>query len=402
MCSRFFEHGLSLLRGIFTVYTNRPSRPASCALKCNARYADDACESRRGNVHDMAVNRLSHWDGELRRWEMAAIGRSGRLPSVAFSKHLLAGYGQLPRKFIAFILNGSLLPVSRSSTGEYAGDRCHTRGIRMKFVLGLLLSTLLLVCIGLSAEHSVGTASTKESPVILITGSNRGIGLALTNAYATAGWRVIATCRDPSQAGKLQELATRYRNVVVETLDVTNETSIATLVEKYRGQPIDVLVNNAGTSGGYAGQIPGQFDEATFQEIMRVNALSPLRISTALLDNVSASTQKKIIAISSGRGSVNKPFLERRAYFYDMSKAALNLGMRKLQNDVADKGVLIGIFAPGVVDTELNRELRNGVPATRKLISTEESAAGLVTLIAGLSRENQNRFQNYNGESFEW
>ena len=111
-------------------------------------------------------------------------------------------------------------------------------------------------------------------------------------------------------------------------------------------------------------------------EIMRVNAFAPLRISTAFLDNVSASEQRKIIAISSGRGSVSKPFLERRAYFYDMSKSALNLGMRKLQSDVAEKGVLIGILAPGIVDTELNNDLRNGVPAIRKLISPEESAAG--------------------------
>jgi NAD(P)-dependent dehydrogenase (short-subunit alcohol dehydrogenase family) len=273
----------------------------------------------------------------------------------------------------------------------------------MKTVLRLfLVCSLFLVNAGFSAEQLTPTASAKPSPVVLITGANRGIGLALTNAYATAGWRVIATCRDPSRAAELKGLASRNPNVAVETLDVTSEPSIAALVEQYRGKPIDVLINNAGTSGNYEGQVPGQFDEATFQEIMRVNAFAPLRISTAFLDNVSASEQKKIIALSSGRGSVSKPFLERRAYFYDMSKSALNLGMRKLQSDVADKRVLIGIFAPGIVDTELNHDLRNGVPATRKLISPEESAAGLVTLVANLSKENQHRFQNYNGETFEW
>lgn len=273
----------------------------------------------------------------------------------------------------------------------------------MKTVLRLLLACLLLVsspCV-VSAQSTLSGAE-KASPVIFITGSNRGIGLALARAYATANWRVIATCRDPDRATELNALAARHSNVVVEALDVTSERSIATLVEKYRGTPIDVLVNNAGTSGDYQGQVPGQFDEAAFVEIMRVNAFAPLRISTAFLDNVSASGQKKIIAISSGRGSVSKPFLERRAYFYDMSKSALNLGMRKLQSDVAEKSVLIGIFAPGIVDTELNHDLRNGVPATRKLISPEESAKGLFTLIANLSKENQQRFQNYNGETFDW
>jgi NAD(P)-dependent dehydrogenase (short-subunit alcohol dehydrogenase family) len=273
----------------------------------------------------------------------------------------------------------------------------------MRTVLRLFLAcSLLFVNPGFTAEQSTPAASAKAPPVVLITGSNRGIGLALTEAYATAGWRVIATCRDPSRAAELKALAARSPNVVVEALDVTSEPSIVTLVEKYRGRPIDVLVNNAGTSGNYAGQVPGQFDEATFLEIMRVNAFAPLRVSTAFLDNVSASDQKKIIAISSGRGSVSKPFLERRAYFYDMSKSALNLGMRKLQSDVADRRVLIGIFAPGIVDTELNHDLRNGVPASRKLISPEESAAGLVALIANLSKENQHRFQNYNGETFDW
>ena len=273
----------------------------------------------------------------------------------------------------------------------------------MKIVLRLFLAcSLLIVAIGSGAAQPNPAGVAKASPVVLITGSNRGIGLALTKAYATAGWRVIATCRDPSRASELKELATGHPNIVVETLDVTSEPSITALVERYRGKPIDVLVNNAGTSGNYAGQVPGQFDEATFVEIMRVNAFAPLRISTAFLDNVSASEQRKIIAISSGRGSVSKPFLERRAYFYDMSKSALNLGMRKLQSDVAEKGVLIGILAPGIVDTELNNDLRNGVPAIRKLISPEESAAGLVALIANLSKENQQRFQNYNGETFEW
>lgn len=167
----------------------------------------------------------------------------------------------------------------------------------MVVVLRLLLICTLFVCTAaFGAEQSVPPASIKAPSVVLITGSSRGIGLALTNAYAKAGWRVIATCRDPSRATELNALATANANVVVEALDVTSAPSIEALVVKYRGKPIDVLVNNAGTSGNYHGQLPGNFDEATFQEIMRVNAFAPLRVSSALLDNVSASRQKKIIA----------------------------------------------------------------------------------------------------------
>lgn len=267
----------------------------------------------------------------------------------------------------------------------------------------LLIAAVFGIGLSIAAvAQSPETPSSDAPSVILITGSNRGIGLALATAYAKAGWRVIATCRDPGNAKELADLAEAHPNLTLEPLDVTDAKSIDALVTRHRGHPIDVLVNNAGTSGDHQGQLPGSFDEAAFQQIMRVNTFAPLRLSTALLDNIRASRQKKIIAITSGRGSVSKPFLEQRAYFYDMSKAALNLGMRKLQEGVRDKNVLVGIFAPGIVDTDLNENLRNGVPAKRPLISTQESAAGLVTLIANLSMANQDAFMNYNGDRFSW
>lgn len=266
----------------------------------------------------------------------------------------------------------------------------------------LLIAAMLGFALTVSAIAQSTPPSSDAPSVVLITGSNRGIGLALATAYAKAGWRVIATCRDPARATELTSLAKAHPNLTVEALDVTNPKSIDALIASHKGQAIDVLINNAGTSGSHQGQLPASFDDAAFQDIMRVNAFAPLRLSTALLDNVRASRQKKIIAITSGRGSVSKPFLEQRAYFYDMSKAALNLGMRKLQDGVRDKGVLVGIFAPGIVDTDLNENLRNGVPAKRPLISTQESAAGLVELIANLSAANQDAFTNYNGEKFAW
>src|SRR5688572_24384143 len=241
-----------------------------------------------------------------------------------------------------------------------------------RLLLILVFTFGIVVCV-VPLSRAAATP-TESSSVVLITGSNRGIGLALASAYAKAGWRVIATCRDPGRATELGALARDHSNLTIEALDVTNLASIEALTAKYRGKPIDVLVNNAGTSGNYEGQLPGKFDEAAFEEIMRVNAFAPLRLSSALLDNVGASKQKKIIAITSGRGSVSKPFLDHRAYFYDMSKAALNLGMRKFQDDVSSKGVLVGIFAPGVVATDLNQGLRNGVPPKRALITTQESA----------------------------
>ncbi|MEO8017441.1 MAG: SDR family oxidoreductase [Pseudomonadota bacterium] len=290
--------------------------------------------------------------------------------------------------------HGGVVLYPRAS--RTAGD-CNMWRI-CRLLLILVSGTFAAMTPAQSAEPAPANAHS----IVLITGSNRGIGLALASAYAKAGWEVIATCRDPAHATELVELAKANSNLKVEPLDVTNAASIDALVAKYRGQPIDVLVNNAGTSGNYQGQLLGSFDEAAFDEIMRVNAYAPLRVSSAFLENVQASRQKKIVAITSGRGSVSKPFLDNRAYFYDMSKAALNLGMRKFQENVRDKGVLVGIFAPGIVDTDLNHGLRNGVPAKRPLISTQESATGVVTLIANLSAANQDAYMNYNGEKFSW
>jgi NAD(P)-dependent dehydrogenase (short-subunit alcohol dehydrogenase family) len=254
----------------------------------------------------------------------------------------------------------------------------------------------------------LGAAPAEEAPapgttsVVLVTGSSRGIGLALASAYAVAGWHVIATCRDPDHAVDLKTLAASHADVTIETLDVTSKPSIDALVAKYRGRPIDVLINNAGTGGTYDGQLLGHFDEAVFQDVMRINALAPLQVSSAFLENVKASHQKKIIAISSARGSVAKPYLDHRGYFYDMSKSALNMGMRKLQSDVSDTGVVVGIFTPGVVDTDLGREVRNGAAPPLPLITPAESAAHLVVLVNNLSAANQLRFLNYKGEELSW
>lgn len=240
------------------------------------------------------------------------------------------------------------------------------------------------------------------APVVLITGSNRGIGLALTLLYASRGWQVIATCRDPDHAADLKTLAAAHPSVVLETLDVVSKPSLEALVARYRGRPIDLLINNAGVAGDYTGQLPGHFDEEVFAEVMRINAFAPLQVSSALLDNVSASHQKKIVTISSGRGSVAKPYRDHRLYFYDMSKAAMNLGMRKLQDEASTRGVVIGIFTPGPVDTDLNRIGRNNAARPPELLTPEESAAALAHLIDDLSPANAARFFNYKGEELPW
>jgi len=155
----------------------------------------------------------------------------------------------------------------------------------MKHRVTMFISLMLLLAF--SAQAYPGT----DSPTVLITGSNRGIGLEFAKQYAEKGWKVIATARTPEKAGDLKQLAKAYPKLVIEQLDVADESSIAALAKKYQGKPIDVLINNAGILGDTIVQKVGQFDFRELDKVMAVNLLGPLRVSQAFVDNVAASKQ---------------------------------------------------------------------------------------------------------------
>ncbi len=245
-------------------------------------------------------------------------------------------------------------------------------------------------------------------PVALVTGSDRGIGFALTQEFAARGWKVIATCRDPEHAQSLKDFAATHPAVAIETLDVSDNNAIDALAAKYKDQPIDALVNNAGIAGDFAAQRLSALDSDAFQQVLRVNAYAPLRIARAFLDSVSASHQKKIVAISSGAGSLFSAPAAPDSYYYNMSKSALNMGMRLLQNDVRSRGVLVGIVSPGPVDTDMQKAYRAnaaqaGKPLTTPAIAPADSARALVNYVEGLGADKAGRFWSaYTGQEVAW
>lgn len=244
-------------------------------------------------------------------------------------------------------------------------------------------------------------------PVVLITGSDRGIGFALTQEFTTRGWRVLATCRDPVHATALQEFATAHASVTIETLDVTDNAAIDRLALKYRGQPIDVLVNNAGIMGNYDGQKLSVLDADEFERVMRINSYAPLRMAQAFLDSVAASQQKKIVSITSGVASLWLAPQYQAPYYYSISKSALNMAMRLLQGEVSKRGVLVGIVTPGPVDTDMQKEYRAGAaqagtPITTPVLSPAESSRAVVSYIENLSAAQSGRFYSYSGAEVPW
>jgi len=248
-----------------------------------------------------------------------------------------------------------------------------------------------------------------HADTVLITGANSGIGLEFARQYAAEGWHVIATHRRASVPDTLAELSEEYGNVQVETIDVTDVETISATAEKLSGMPIDILINNAGIVGPITD--PGQqfrsLDFDAYHQFIDVNAAGPLRISEAFYDNVVASRQKKIVAISSVSGSIASRYRHLQGgaagpparYWYDTSKAALNMAFVALATDVADDGVSVAVYHPGLV--RVARTEKYGVP-DHFFTEVDDSVAGLRKRFAELSPERSGRFYDHEGNELSW
>ena len=234
-------------------------------------------------------------------------------------------------------------------------------------------------------------------PTVLITGSNRGIGLAFAQRYAENGWRVIATCRKPDEAEALQALAAQFPdNLIVEQLDVADFVQVDALAAKYRGQPVDVLLNNAGISGGSGNQVFGKMDFEVFADVLRVNTIAPLKVSEAFFENVQASREKKIMTVSSSQGSIGM-VKQPRLYFYRASKAALNMEMKNLALQLKRRGITVGMVNPGMTDTDFMA----GLPK-RMLRPATDAADDMMRNIDIMTVETTGGFIQYDGEELPW
>lgn len=255
-----------------------------------------------------------------------------------------------------------------------------------------LSQLVVIACLLVTAPIAAGDSS----PTVFITGANRGIGLELTRQYAAKGWAVIASCRTPANAGELHAIANEHPAVEIVQLDVLDFDRIDELAGHYRSRPIDILINNAGISGGGENQVFGRINYAAFDPVMNVNVKAPLKLAESLLDNVAASDLKKIITISSTEGSIGMTGGPGRGYFYRPSKTAINMVMRNLALAVTDRGITIGLVNPGAVDTDFMK----GVPIP--LMPVDESVSQVIDVIDSFNLESSGSFRNYDGEQIVW
>ena len=249
-----------------------------------------------------------------------------------------------------------------------------------------------------------------DSPTVLITGANASHGLAFAEEYAALGWNVIATCRTPDEADRLNALAAQNPKVVVEELDIIDDAEIAALAEKYQGVPIDVLLNNAAINAFRFGiSRYGKIDYDWFEKILIVNIMGPVKVSEAFQANVEGSKQKKIIAMTSTGGSIGDLQIPINVG-YRTSKAGLNMAMRNYALHLKSKGVIVGIIGPGTVDTEdyMNATDPSTVPRNYQMMMKagrlvpRTAINDMISLIDRMTIEDSGIFYQWDGKILSW
>jgi len=270
---------------------------------------------------------------------------------------------------------------------------------------GRLATTVLSILLlsGMTyPDQAAEAAADGYTPTVLLTGANRGLGLEFARQYAARGWKVIATARDPAAATALQALAAEHDNITVEELDVTDFAQIDALAARYKDQPVDVLLNNAGLSGSPSQQqVFQRLDYALFDAFMHTNALGPLKMSETFLPNIQAGQLKRMVTVTSLGGSFSAPENKLRGtMLYRTSKAALNMLMVNVAAAVRKYDITVVLLNPGLVDTQgVLTEMNDKMQMGSDLVPIEQSIAGMINVIETAPLEQSGTIYQWNGET---
>jgi NAD(P)-dependent dehydrogenase (short-subunit alcohol dehydrogenase family) len=230
---------------------------------------------------------------------------------------------------------------------------------------------------------------------LFITGSNRGIGLAVVQAYLERGAvEIFAACRQPENAAELHDLAMQYPQALhLIPLEVTEQASINQAVSQVQNltDALDILINNAGVDP--EGQSLEAITAETMMSVYAINTVAPVMISKAFLPLLRKGTNPRLVQISTEMAS-----LEDRtyggSYAYCSSKAALNMAMRGMAADLRRHGIINIALDPGWVQTDMGGSSASLVP--------EESAAGILEVVSNLKGSDNGRYLAYDGSEANW
>ena len=221
---------------------------------------------------------------------------------------------------------------------------------------------------------------------VLITGAGRGIGKALTEQYVDAGNEVIACVRDPKSC---QGLAGGKASL--QAMDLGDPDSITAARNAIGNAPIDILINNAGAVGGMK-QTLDDLDLDEWRRTFDVNTIGPTLVARAFKPNLAASGDGRLMNVTSQLAASTWPF--GGMYIYSSTKAAFSKVTQILAIDWKEEPITVALMHPGWVKTDM------GGPNAD--ISADESAAGIISVIAGMTKTDSGKFYKWNGEVHPW
>ncbi len=200
-----------------------------------------------------------------------------------------------------------------------------------------------------------------EQTTVLVTGANKGIGYEIAAGLGALGWRVGVGARDEQRReAAVATLRAGGADAFAVPLDVTDDASVAAaagLIEEHGGG-LDVLVNNAGTTGG-GPQSPTTVDPATMRTVVETNVIGVIRVTNAMLAMLRRSASPRIVNVSSSVGSITRQTSSDAetgpvAVAYAPSKSFLNAVTVQYAKELAETNILINAACPGFVATDLN------------------------------------------------
>lgn len=204
------------------------------------------------------------------------------------------------------------------------------------------------------------TSTTQTTKIALVTGANKGIGYEIAAGLARLGFRVGVGARDAGRRDEaVAQLQAAGHDVFGVPLDVTDDASVAAAAAQLEAEGgLDVLVNNAGITGGFP-QEPTQASPEQLQQVVDTNVIGVLRVTNALLPLLRQAPSPRIVNVSSTVGSLGLQTAQAEAVgpisaVYSPTKSYLNAITIQYAKELADTNILINAGCPGYVATDLN------------------------------------------------
>jgi len=203
---------------------------------------------------------------------------------------------------------------------------------------------------------------------VLVTGANRGLGLEFAKQYYEEGWRVIACCRNPEGATELGRFG-----VTVRKLDLCHFEAIDAFADSLEGGPIDLLINNAGIHDRSKAEGFSGIETDRWVDGFKVNAMAPVLLTRALIDNLSAAENPVAATMGSQAGCLTL-YDSGGLYLYRTSKAAAHSAAVALSHDLKGKGIPYVCLRPGHTKTDMGGgdapyEIEDSVRLMRKVLA---------------------------------